>query len=557
MIEFWIWKMVTGLFWMLLLCGVSGSIACLLWKLLLYFPYFKKQTRFMRNSLWIVALCWLLPVVFGYWFLKENGTLIHVRMFQATPAIKIVLGIGLVIWFAGTASKLLFWHQQLRKTTVMKQNAMQCTEKTEHIFQEVLKLLGMKAKVQVRLNKEMSPLVTGGAHSWVMIPSCELAETDLRTIFIHELTHVRHRDDWLRNILMIISCLNWYNPLAIQLVWDMDAWNEYYCDSDSMKTAGIGADEYFTVVERSVQKTRECRNQCCQQIYKDGKRLKKRKEQLNQTLEKKVWERWKTASLYLGNFICIMCLSFALGYMLVHAYDDWYLHTEMIDEVEMKNIYCMDIQYLEYAPYNPEEYRTIWLSTRNWENQKELKVSLEPGMQYEYGPIIKNSQERVIIQYLASDQIQIGIRDEKGMIEYIEKQHLLYDIMAGREQGAYYIVFRNGEDEPVDFQYRILKSSQYKDVEMMQENFRITKDEAIEKVLQLNEELSVDVIHVTGITMVYELQEAAEGEEVLIPCWSVHYNYWIDEETRAGTCMKVDAVHGGIINQSFCKSWKQ
>ncbi len=544
MTEFWIWKMVTGLFWMLLLCGVSGSIACLIWKLLLYFPYFKKQTRFMRNSLWMVALCWLLPVVFEYWFLKENGVLIHVRMFQATPAIKIVLGIGLVIWFAGTVSKLLFWHQQRRKTTVMKQNAMQCTEKTEHIFQEVLELLGMKAKVQVRLNKELPPLVTGGVHSWVMIPSCEFAEEDLRTVFIHELTHVRHRDDWLRNILMIISCMNWYNPLAIQLVWDMDAWNEYYCDSDSMKTAGIGADEYFSVVERSVQKTRECRNQCCQQIYKDGKRLKKRKEQLNQTLEKKVWERWKNASLYLGNFICIMCLSFALGYMLVHAYDDWYLHTEMIDEVEMKSIYCMDIKYVEYAPYDPEEYRTLWLSMRNWEDEKEIKVSLEPGMQYEHGPVIKNSHERIIIHYLASNPIQIGIRDENGRIEYVEQEHLLYDMMAKKQSGSYYVVFRNATDEPINVQYRILKSYKDEQVAMMDENPRISKNEAIKRVRQLNEQVSDGVIDVTGANLVYELQQVRVGEEVrkvLIPYWNIHYKYSHDNGLKLESAVRINA----------------
>lgn len=60
----------------------------------------------------------------------------------------------------------------------------------------------------------------------------------LRHVLVHEATHIRHRDNWMKAILLIVLCLNWYNPLvwlmAVCLVSDLEA----ACDAAVLKTFG-------------------------------------------------------------------------------------------------------------------------------------------------------------------------------------------------------------------------------------------------------------------------------------------------------------------------------
>ena len=60
----------------------------------------------------------------------------------------------------------------------------------------------------------------------------------LRHVLAHEATHIRHRDNWMKGILLIVLCLNWYNPLvwlmAVCLVSDLEA----ACDAAVLKAFG-------------------------------------------------------------------------------------------------------------------------------------------------------------------------------------------------------------------------------------------------------------------------------------------------------------------------------
>ncbi len=436
--------------WIIVFCTASGSIAYLLWKTLQYIPFFRKQVRAMRNAIWLVAFWWLCPMVFGYWIYRERGPIIRFKMFEITPVMKLILGIVLAVWLAGVIIRLFFLFGQMWQTKVMKQNAGICDEKTEGVFQEVLRTLGIRRKVQVRLNTRIPPLVTGGRISCVMLPSSEITETDMRMIFIHELTHVQHRDDWLRNLLAFISCLHWYNPFAVQLMWDMDAWNEYYCDCDSVEKAGISKDEYFAVIERSIKRTKESRKNRYQQIYKDGKKLKKRKEQMSYMLGEKAWGKCKAALLYVGSFICVMCLSFAASYVLVFAYDSWYMNTEASF-------------FLEVTPPEAEVHTEM-----PWEMQEEItivqkklirvgsrsgwteEITLPVNTQYEYGPIAKDAGGSINVSVIASAPIQFGVKNGAGVITWVEHGLLTYSFPI-EKNGFYYVIFRNISEQPVTF----------------------------------------------------------------------------------------------------------
>ena len=85
-----------------------------------------------------------------------------------------------------------------------------------------------------------TPLVCGLLNPRIYLPTRMDFQNKvlLRHVITHEATHIRHRDNWIKGILLIVLCLNWYNPLvwlmAVCLVSDLEA----ACDAAVLKTFG-------------------------------------------------------------------------------------------------------------------------------------------------------------------------------------------------------------------------------------------------------------------------------------------------------------------------------
>lgn len=83
----------------------------------------------------------------------------------------------------------------------------------------MLRDMGM-GHVLVFTNDEIaSPMVCGLFNPRIYLPTqMDFQNTLLlRHIFAHETMHIRHKDNWLKCVMVIVLCLNWFNPL----VWIM------------------------------------------------------------------------------------------------------------------------------------------------------------------------------------------------------------------------------------------------------------------------------------------------------------------------------------------------
>lgn len=85
-----------------------------------------------------------------------------------------------------------------------------------------------------------TPLVCGLLNPRIYLPTqMDFSNTVmLRHVLIHEATHIRRKDNWVKGLLLIVLCLNWYNPLvwlmAVCLVADLEA----ACDVAVLKICG-------------------------------------------------------------------------------------------------------------------------------------------------------------------------------------------------------------------------------------------------------------------------------------------------------------------------------
>ncbi|MCX6097168.1 MAG: M56 family metallopeptidase [Caldiserica bacterium] len=75
-----------------------------------------------------------------------------------------------------------------------------------------------------------SPILLGILHPAIVLPDRQLTDNDLRYALLHELTHTRRQDGFLKWIAAIAVSIHWFNPLAYVMQYELNHSCELSCD---------------------------------------------------------------------------------------------------------------------------------------------------------------------------------------------------------------------------------------------------------------------------------------------------------------------------------------
>lgn len=96
-----------------------------------------------------------------------------------------------------------------------------------------------QAKEQKRMYNEVpvfrnplitSPMLVGLQQPSIILPHGHFNEQQLNYIFVHELTHLKRGDLWIKWLSQIALCLHWFNPVIYKLVKELNQACELSCD---------------------------------------------------------------------------------------------------------------------------------------------------------------------------------------------------------------------------------------------------------------------------------------------------------------------------------------
>lgn len=110
-----------------------------------------------------------------------------------------------------------------------------------------LREMGMEKTLVFTSDHITTPLVHGLINPKIYMPAeMNFTESKLvRHILLHELTHIKHGHNWLKTVMLVVLCLNWYNPLVWMMAYCMGADLESACDAAVMKkTSGNERHDY-------------------------------------------------------------------------------------------------------------------------------------------------------------------------------------------------------------------------------------------------------------------------------------------------------------------------
>ncbi|MBD2871885.1 M56 family metallopeptidase [Paenibacillus arenilitoris] len=101
--------------------------------------------------------------------------------------------------------------------------------------------LGIKRNVAVYFAPYVSsPFLYGVIRPRIVLPAgIEFTTDEYRQIFLHELTHYKRYDIWIKLFLIIVNALHWFNPLAYKARRDIDRYCELSCDEQLVRSMNL------------------------------------------------------------------------------------------------------------------------------------------------------------------------------------------------------------------------------------------------------------------------------------------------------------------------------
>ncbi|EOS67332.1 M56 family metallopeptidase [Oscillibacter sp. 1-3] len=138
-----------------------------------------------------------------------------------------------VIWAVGAAGTLAYKayvYLRLRRR-VFRQNRPVSSREAQLVFWACKRQLGVRRLVDLRENPgASSPFAAGLLRPMVVIPAVSLEREEMRYLFLHELTHIKCGDLWVRLAAMLVQAVHWYNPFAYLLCRSVQTVSEQSCD---------------------------------------------------------------------------------------------------------------------------------------------------------------------------------------------------------------------------------------------------------------------------------------------------------------------------------------
>lgn len=161
---------------------------------------------------------------------KVIKTPIEYKDVHITNGFKIKIDLFAYIWFCGMCiylitiigSYIVYIIRRYKKAVIITENSA---------LNEVKKELRIKRNIRIRMSSDFeSPMLVGVLFPVIYIPEREIPYENMRMVFLHELTHYKRKDLFIKWFSVFVNAVHWFNPLAYFLCANIGEACEVWCD---------------------------------------------------------------------------------------------------------------------------------------------------------------------------------------------------------------------------------------------------------------------------------------------------------------------------------------
>lgn len=139
-----------------------------------------------------------------------------------------------IAWAAAAAAALCYrlWAYGRFRREVLRQSRPVSDGEALALLEACKTRLGLRRSVALLENPAVeTPLSTGLLRPAIVLPAGgTVRREELRYVFLHELTHIKRGDLWVRLLAMLAAAVHWYDPLAYILKRGIRRVSEQSCD---------------------------------------------------------------------------------------------------------------------------------------------------------------------------------------------------------------------------------------------------------------------------------------------------------------------------------------
>ena len=152
----------------------------------------------------------------------------QITLYQIVFAVWAAGATFVLLWYAITHWRFLRW---LRRWGDPVLNAG-----TIRLFNELGDKLELNRRPEVLVCTGLKvPILAGVFAPKLLLPEGEMGQNALRYSLIHELTHFKRRDIWLKTLALLVNAVHWFNPFMWYMTRLVERDTELACDEAALK----------------------------------------------------------------------------------------------------------------------------------------------------------------------------------------------------------------------------------------------------------------------------------------------------------------------------------
>ena len=225
-----------------------------------------------------------------------------------------------IVMFSGGICKMHRFKKQ-----ILNSSSNNVDRETLDLFLQCRKQL--KVRGTLRTSEYIkTPLAFGLINPLVILPETGMSADEKRLAFIHELTHIKNGDLWIKFLASAISAVHWFNPLAHLLRRKISMISEEYCDECVIKN--MGKEErllYGNLILRIVSDTAV--PQSCSTLSASTRNVKNIKRRLFNMMN---FKKSRKSIIALSVIVAFVMCSFAAVYAFAASYEN---NTAIIEHI--------------------------------------------------------------------------------------------------------------------------------------------------------------------------------------------------------------------------------
>ena len=408
---------------------------------------------------YVNIMYWLLRLLLVFWFVPMAYLIMAIEdmkntgrsfVFFNTDIIGYASSVLVAIWLFVVLCSSTCYVREIRRTNRRFKDAFICELDIKKVFEDTCQRLSVKnGRVKVRQSYQTStPVCVGTFRPTVIIPVMDYTTEELRVIFVHELTHYKHKDQWRKHLNFIASCMHCFNPAIYKLKRKVETWAEYACDADSVKFIGSIKRYFQVILDMAKADEDEKMPRVYSSLVEDESEIKDRLAHIQRSKDMKIKNKWKAILCVATMFVTSTTTVYGATTATEYAY--WNAYNATAEEVIELSQTVTDDGYTEYEVSGleekvKEEEGAVIAKDRSGTNYA-FNWTVRRNYALRSSPFKASSGQTITVTTIgtpANITYRMGIVQPDGVRRYVSGSDTMVHNFTLTQTGTYYVYVQN------------------------------------------------------------------------------------------------------------------